>query len=93
MRTDRADFGEISELLERATKDLEIVFFLFEEQVEQRRQAPTVEASISRHSKGRTATLPEMADPMGERWVKPRLSSNPSEEGASLPHRAGSQVC
>ena len=33
---DCADFGEFSELLERATQDLETVFFLFEERVEQR---------------------------------------------------------
>ena len=31
-----ADFSEFSELLERATQDLETVFFLFEERVEQR---------------------------------------------------------
>lgn len=33
---DCADFGEFSELLERATQDLETVYFLFEERVEQR---------------------------------------------------------
>ena len=33
---DRADFGEFSELLEGTTQDLETVYFLFEERVEQR---------------------------------------------------------
>ncbi|MDP8950414.1 MAG: hypothetical protein M3N00_09305 [Actinomycetota bacterium] len=33
---DRADFGEFSELLERATQDSETVILLFEERVEQR---------------------------------------------------------
>lgn len=35
---------------------------------------------------GQDGHVPGDADPTGEQWVKPRLSSNPSEEGASLPH-------
>jgi hypothetical protein len=42
---------------------------------------------------GQDGYVPGDADPTGEQWVKPRLSSNPSEEERAFLTAAGSQVC